>query len=540
MTDIECGSTVGNLETADNFDNFDDFDHHCRTCRQLVLAEQAELDYWILNESATTAEIGMFETELEDKFLPDPSGDERDPIPSIFEVDPYSAVGRTGQAQLRGEDPEQLIRYHPEAPLVRLGTICQWCTGGNCRHNILMEFDRRPLTIHEAQLGDIGYRMFKQPLPLLAEQHLSDLVTDFLLTLDFTIDYDDDTLIQYISPYRKRKTPRYAQVAAAYKTKDKKIQPVDEADGIGKPPGGRRDWYERAKLRETPQEQFGKYRQHIIPRFCDIPRRSRLTPTRMKELDVGDSLWPAEREFLEEVLIAREKVFAFEWQECGTLHEDVSPPIVLNTIEHKAWQAANFPCPRALLPIVIKMLKDRLDRGALEFSEGPYRNPWFLVKKKKPGEYRLINSATHLNAVTRRDANLPPSVDEFAEEFAGCQIASLVDLYSGYDQMVLHPKSRDLTAFFTPIGLVRNTRIPQGATNSVAQFCRVMNLIMEGICPSIAMPFMDDIGVKGPYSDYDGEETLLGMRRFMFEHIQNIDKTLERIERACGSIGAKS
>jgi hypothetical protein len=79
------------------------------------------------------------------------------------------------------------------------------------------------------------------------------------------------------------------------------------------------------------------------------------------------------------------------------------------------------------------MLKERLDKGVLEYSEGPYRNPWFLVKKKKPGEYRLINLATHLNAVTRRDANLPPSIDEFADEFTGCYIASLVNLYSGYD-----------------------------------------------------------------------------------------------------------
>jgi hypothetical protein len=79
------------------------------------------------------------------------------------------------------------------------------------------------------------------------------------------------------------------------------------------------------------------------------------------------------------------------------------------------------------------MLKERLDKGVLEYSEGPYKNLWFLVKKKKPGEYRLINSATYLNTVTRRDTNLPPSIDEFADEFTGYYIISLVDLYSGYN-----------------------------------------------------------------------------------------------------------
>jgi hypothetical protein len=79
------------------------------------------------------------------------------------------------------------------------------------------------------------------------------------------------------------------------------------------------------------------------------------------------------------------------------------------------------------------MLKERLNKGVLEYSEGLYRNLWFLVKKKKLGDYRLINLATYLNIVTRRDTNLPPFVDEFIEEFIGCYITSLVDLYSGYN-----------------------------------------------------------------------------------------------------------
>ena len=79
------------------------------------------------------------------------------------------------------------------------------------------------------------------------------------------------------------------------------------------------------------------------------------------------------------------------------------------------------------------MLKERLDRGVLEYSKGLYRNLWFLVKKKKPGEYRLINLATYLNVIIRRDANLLPSINEFADEFMGCYIVSLVDLYSSYN-----------------------------------------------------------------------------------------------------------
>jgi hypothetical protein len=56
-----------------------------------------------------------------------------------------------------------------------------------------------------------------------------------------------------------------------------------------------------------------------------------------------------------------------------------------------------------------------------------------LVKKKKPEEYRLINLAIYLNIITRRDANLLLFINEFIDEFIGCYIISLVDLYSDYN-----------------------------------------------------------------------------------------------------------
>jgi len=44
----------------------------------------------------------------------------------------------------------------------------------------------------------------------------------------------------------------------------------------------------------------------------DIPRQSRLTPEWIQELDIDDMLQPAKRELFKEMLINREKVFAFE------------------------------------------------------------------------------------------------------------------------------------------------------------------------------------------------------------------------------------
>ena len=83
------------------------------------------------------------------------------------------------------------------------------------------------------------------------------------------------------------------------------------------------------------------------------------------------------------------------------------------------------------------MLLERLGCSALEKSDELYRNPWFLVAKKMAGTYRLINAAIKMNSVTLRNCNLPPFINEFFEEFIDCYITSLIDFFSGYNQLTL-------------------------------------------------------------------------------------------------------
>ena len=109
--------------------------------------------------------------------------------------------------------------------------------------------------------------------------------------------------------------------------------------------------------------------------------------------------------------------------------------------------------------MVIEILKDRVEKGVFELNYGPYRNPWFLIKKKEKGKYRLVNITIKINRVIIRDANLPSSIDEFFEKFVRYVIAFLIDFFSDYDQIEFDEKSRDLTAFYTFIGLLRMTTL---------------------------------------------------------------------------------
>ncbi|KAJ5636942.1 uncharacterized protein N7484_010255, partial [Penicillium longicatenatum] len=161
-------------------------------------------------------------------------------------------------------------------------------------------------------------------------------------------------------------------------------------------------YYTRFRARD----QWTRFDQYLKPRIAKFARGARLTPEREEKLIVGISLLLEERELLRELLFKREGVLAWSWEH----------------IQRK---------------IVTEMLQDRLKKGSIKRYHGPYRNPWFLVKKKAAGQYRIIIAAMKLNSVTIRDANMPLNADEFAEDFAGMQICLIVDLFSGYDQISL-------------------------------------------------------------------------------------------------------
>ena len=187
------------------------------------------------------------------------------------------------------------------------------------------------------------------------------------------------------------------------------------------------------------------------------------------------------------------------------------------------------------------MLEERLKIWVIEPYHGLYRNLLYLVKKSTPKKYRLVNIAVELNQVSVRDANLPSSADEFSEKFIVYTIFFLIDFFLGYNQADIHEESRDLTTFMTSLGFMRMTTLPQGATNSITQFGRIVLEIFAPYLQDQAKPFLDNLRVKGPKIKYNNEEVAPGIKGYVFEYIKNLNNVLVDLKRVGVTItGAKS
>ena len=150
-----------------------------------------------------------------------------------------------------------------------------------------------------------------------------------------------------------------------------------------------------------------------------------------------------------------------------------------------------------------------------------------------------------LNAVTIAHSGIPPATDELANHFAGRACGAVFDLYSGYDHRDIAEGSRDYTTFQTPFGALRLVKLPQGWTNSVPIFHDDVTYILRDEIPHVTIPYIDDVPIRGPGSRYqrkDGTyETIPenpGIRRFVWEHFQNLNRIAQRLKYCGGTISA--
>ncbi|KAF5355069.1 hypothetical protein D9756_005757 [Leucocoprinus leucothites] len=273
---------------------------------------------------------------------------------------------------------------------------------------------------------------------------------------------------------------------------------------------------------------------------------TRYTLERMQSMNINpDSfLWPEEEKLVHHLIRMQELGFAWSEDEKGKFSSDYFDPIIIPTIEHIPWSLRNIPIPPGIFHKVVDIIKAKIAAGVYEPSSSSYRSRWFCVLKKDGKSLRLVHDLQPLNAVTIKDAGVPPILETYAESFGGRGCYGIFDLFVGFDQRALAPESRDLTTFQTPLGTLRLTSIPMGYTNSMQIQHGDLTFLLQDEIPDIAVPFIDDVPVKGPKTRYetrDGFETIPEnpkIRRFVWEHLQNVNRIIQRIKHAGGTFSA--
>ena len=92
------------------------------------------------------------------------------------------------------------------------------------------------------------------------------------------------------------------------------------------------------------------------------------------------------------------------------------------------------------------------------------------VLVKKNGKWRVCIDFTDLNKACPKESFPLPSIDQIVKATAGQELLNLMDAYSRYNQIKMHPIDEDKTAFTTGFVIYSYKVMPFGLKNVGATF----------------------------------------------------------------------
>ena len=139
-----------------------------------------------------------------------------------------------------------------------------------------------------------------------------------------------------------------------------------------------------------------------------------------------------------------------------------------------------------------KEVQSMLDKGVIEPSTSPWSSPVVLVRKKDSSiryciDYRKVNN------VTKKDSFPIPSIEESLTALKDAKFFSTLDLCSGYWQVELTDKAKEISAFSTGRNLYQFKVLPFGLSNAPATFERLMERVLSGLHWHICLIYLDDV-----------------------------------------------
>ena len=115
--------------------------------------------------------------------------------------------------------------------------------------------------------------------------------------------------------------------------------------------------------------------------------------------------------------------------------------------------------------------------------------------RKKTGQIRSCVDFRNLNIVCKKDNYPLPKMETLLQRVTGSGMISMLDGFSGYNQVRVKEEDRHKTTFTTPWGTFEYLRMPFGLSNAEATFQRAMDYAFRGLIGRIIEIYQDDLTV---------------------------------------------
>jgi hypothetical protein len=222
---------------------------------------------------------------------------------------------------------------------------------------------------------------------------------------------------------------------------------------------------------------------------CDISYDS--NPRLVK---ISRKLSQKQRDIYVELMKQYSYVFAWSYEDLKLFDTEIIQHKIPLKPGSKPFKQKSRQFNPMLLPIIEKEMKRLLDSKMIV----PLRYSKWVANlvpiKKKSGEIRLCVDFMNLNRCSLKDNYPLPKMDHILQRVVGAKNISMLDGYSGSNQISIIEEDKKKTTFTTPWGTFMYEKMPFGLMNAGATFQRAMDIAI-GEKDRFVVIYLDNITI---------------------------------------------
>jgi hypothetical protein len=210
---------------------------------------------------------------------------------------------------------------------------------------------------------------------------------------------------------------------------------------------------------------------------------------------IGKTTPIEERNEIVKLLKEYRNVLAFSYDELKVYREDVIQHVIPLKEETKPFRQKLRQMNPKLAPLVQQELQKMLEAGIIAPTRHSSWCSNLVVARKKNGKIRICIDFRNLNIACTKDHYPLPKMETLLQRVTRSGMISMLDGFSGYNQIRLKAEDRHKTTFTTPWGTFEYLRMPFGLSNAGATFQRAMDYAFRGLIGKLIEIYQNDLTV---------------------------------------------
>jgi hypothetical protein len=217
------------------------------------------------------------------------------------------------------------------------------------------------------------------------------------------------------------------------------------------------------------------------------------TPENPKNINLGKRVSKEERKAYLKLFKQYQDVFAWSYRDLKNYDTHIIQHTISLKLGVKPFQQKLQKYHPSLEPLMCQELK-KLLAATIIFQVR--HSAWvenLVPTKKKSGEIHLCVNFRNLNRASEKDNYPVPPMEKLLQTVSSSEMFSLLDDFSGYNQVLVSEEDRLKTTFRTKWGTFAYKCMPFGLINVGTTFQRAMDVEFRGLINKCVVVYLEDV-----------------------------------------------